>query len=260
MTVLENIAFGLRAKGVPKKERFSRVREFLAILQLQGLENRYPHQLSGGQQQRVSLGRVLILKPDLLLLDEPFASLDTSLRIQLTEWLYQLQRDQGFSILWVTHYIDEAFSVANRVGLMLEGKIIQVGKPHDFYQKPKSDKVASFFALPNRFSVEQWYSWVPDLMKSVDVGINEMGWIPADALQLYSSENKNNLKNEDHSFVWINGKVSRVKTETKGNIVFVEANEQNLEVELRLWDQVPELGEQVQVGIPLNKLIWYPND
>jgi ABC-type sulfate/molybdate transport systems ATPase subunit len=114
MTVLENVGFGLRARGMARQKRHHEVRKFLEILKLTDLENRYPHELSGGQQQRVALGRMLILKPDLLLLDEPFASLDTPLRIELSEWLYKLQREQGFSILWVTHYMDEAFSVADR--------------------------------------------------------------------------------------------------------------------------------------------------
>ncbi len=257
LTVLENLAFGLRAKGVPKKERFRQVQQFLDILQLQGLENRYPHQLSGGQQQRVSLGRVLVLKPDLLLLDEPFASLDTPLRIQLTEWLYQLQREQGFSVLWVTHYIDEAFSVANRVGLILNGKIQQIGLPVDFYQKPRSETVASFFALPNRFSVDQWHGMIQGGMNRVAVGKNGMGWVPTNALQL---NDQTDTHHDDQSTVFINGVVNRVKHEKNGNIVCVEVDEGLLQVELNLWGQVPELGKQVQVGVPTSRIIWYPRD
>ena len=134
LTVLENIAFGLRVKGIPAKERRIQVRRFLKNLQLESLENRYPHQLSGGQQQRVSLGRALILNPDLLLLDEPFASLDTSLRLDLIEWLSELQRKLGFSILWVTHYLDEALSVADRIGIMSDGTLMQMAHPQSFFK------------------------------------------------------------------------------------------------------------------------------
>jgi ABC-type sugar transport system ATPase subunit len=129
MTVIENIGFSLRVKGVPKKQRWEKASYFIKILQLEGLENRFPHQLSGGQQQRVSLGRALIVKPDLLLLDEPFSSLDTPLRVELSEWLYQFQREMGFSILWVTHFLEEAFSVADRIAFLMEGSVLQIGKP-----------------------------------------------------------------------------------------------------------------------------------
>jgi ABC-type sugar transport system ATPase subunit len=256
MTVVENLAFGLRAKGIAKKERNHRVKEFLQILQLEGLEKRFPHQLSGGQQQRVSLGRVLVLKPDLLLLDEPFASLDTPLRIQLTEWLYQLQRKQGFSILWVTHYLDEAFSVADRVGVIMNGKLRQVGKPQDFYQKPWSENVASFFALKNRFSFSQWNKWFPNGFQHLET--DKMGWIPANALSLSTDSQLSIL--EDFPVMWLDGVVTRVKNETNGHIALVKSEGQNLEVKLTVWEALPAVNSPVKVGVPLNKIIWYPKE
>ncbi|MEH7490889.1 ABC transporter ATP-binding protein [Neobacillus niacini] len=257
MTVLENIAFGLRVKGVSKKERNQQVMEFLKILQLEGLEDRYPYQLSGGQQQRVSLGRVLVLKPDLLLLDEPFASLDQPLRIQLTEWLYSLQRSHGFSVLWITHYVDEAFTVADRVGLLMDGEIIQEGEPLDFYQKPSSERVASFFALSNRFSRVQWQKWIPNhcFMEKT----KEMGWIPAHVIYIETSSISSysgGLENEE--FVWIEGMVKRVKYGTKTQMVLIESKGECLEVELNVWEKAPVVGAAVRVGIPFNKIVWYP--
>ncbi len=257
MTVIENLAFGLRAKGIAKKERNNLVNEFLQILQLEGLEKRFPHQLSGGQQQRVSLGRVLVLKPDLLLLDEPFAALDTPLRIQLTEWLYQLQRKQGFSILWVTHYLDEAFSVADRVGVIMNGKLRQVGKPQDFYQKPWSENVAAFFALKNRFSFSQWNKWFPNGFQHLET--DDMGWIPANALFFLTDGQVPKIM-DDFAVKYLDGIVARVKHETKGHIIAVETKGECLEIELDVWEEVPAVGSQVKVGVPLNKIIWYPKD
>lgn len=261
MTVIENLTFGLRVKGIPVKERTKRAHQFIKILQLEGLENRYPHQLSGGQQQRVSLGRVLVMKPDLLLLDEPFSSLDTPLRNQLTEWMYQLQRKQGFSILWVTHYIDEAYSVADRVGVMMDGKILQTGKPLDFYHAPASENIASFFSLTNRFCLQSWQQWLQSSLCTYET--KEMGWIPANALKIRTRcNNTETIKTyeQDHpSIVWREGNVTRVKHEPKGNIVLVEAAGITLEVEMAVWDGLPNIQDDIEVGVPVNKIIWYPS-
>jgi ABC-type sugar transport system ATPase subunit len=254
LTVIDNIAFGLRVKGIPRKERIRRVQEFLTILQLDGLENRYPHQLSGGQQQRVSLGRALILKPELLLLDEPFASLDTQLRVDLIEWLYLLQRQLGFSILWVTHYMDEAFSVADRIGILMDGTLQQIGKPADLFQKPASEKVASFLSLPNRFSYSQWKKWCSDAIALKDQ--NQMGWIPASAVCL--AEGMHSLSDEHQGLTWINGVVKRVRHETKGNTVLIECDGVVIEVEISVLGKVPEIKEPVRVGIKTSYIRWYP--
>jgi ABC-type sugar transport system ATPase subunit len=256
LTVMENIAFGLRVNGVPNKERKCQVREFLTILQLEGLENRYPHQLSGGQQQRVSLGRALILRPDLLLLDEPFASLDTQLRVDLIDWLYLLQQQLGFSILWVTHYMDEAFSVANRMGILMGGTLQQVGKPSDLFQKPASEKVASFLSLPNRFSYSQWKKWFPNAVTLNDQ--NEMGWIPASAV--YLVEGTQSVSEKQQGNAWINGVVKRVKHETKGNTVLIDCDGVVVEAEISVLGKVPKVKDMVRVGIQTSYIRWYPEE
>ncbi|WP_318505561.1 ABC transporter ATP-binding protein [Bacillus sp. T3] len=261
MTVIENLTFGLRAKGIPVKERTMRAQEYLKILQLEGLGNRYPHQLSGGQQQRVSLGRVLVMKPDLLLLDEPFSSLDTPLRKQLTEWMYQLQRKQGFSILWVTHYIDEAYSVADRVGVMMDGEILQTGKPLDFYHAPASENIAAFFSLTNRFHLQSWQQWFQSSLYTYET--KEMGWIQANALKIRTkcnhAETIKTVDQNDPDIVWREGIVTRVKHEPKGNIVLIEAAGITLAVELAVWDGLPNIQDHIEVGVPPNKIIWYPS-
>jgi ABC-type sugar transport system ATPase subunit len=249
MTVMENLAFGLRARGLSLKARNQKVNRFLSILQLEGLEHRYPHQLSGGQKQRVSLGRVLVLEPDLLLLDEPFASLDTQLRIQLTEWLYQLQRNQGFSILWITHYIDEAFSVADRVGLLMDRRILQEGRPLDFYQAPNNEKVAAFFSLKNRFSLEQWSKWLGKTV--LPHHAFDRAWLPAEAIKLLDDANVS------ESFISVTGHVKRVKHGPNEQTVLVDLFDASLEVQIPLWEKTPDVGARTMLGIPVDKLIWY---
>lgn len=197
------------------------------------------------------------MEPDLLLLDEPFSSLDTPLRKQLTEWLYQLQRKQGFSILWVTHYMDEAYSVADKVGVIMDGNILQVGKPLDFYQTPMSERVAAFFSLPNRFNLQRWQEWLGKSLRNIDV--NMLGWIPANALILQKL-GEITAQDENCKIVWREGIVTRIKHEPKGYLVMVEVAGLGVEVELSVWDKIPNQMEQVRIGVPFDKIIWYPEN
>jgi putative spermidine/putrescine transport system ATP-binding protein len=251
LTVIDNIAFSLRVQGFPKKERREQARQFIKILQLEGLENRYPHELSGGQQQRVSLGRTLIVRPDLLLLDEPFSSLDTPLRMELIEWLSQYQHEMGFSILWVTHFLDEAFSVADRIGILMEGGLQQVGTSSELYQKPSSEKVAAFLALPNRFSRDQWQKWFQLDLTLLDT--KKRGWIPANRLQLVD----NNLKSDDLSAGLISGVVTRLKAGRDGLTLVVKSGDCLIEVSYTEKSMVPILNENVSVRVPFDEIVWY---
>jgi ABC-type sugar transport system ATPase subunit len=255
LTVLENIAFGLRVKGIPAKERRIQVRCFLKNLQLESLENRYPHQLSGGQQQRVSLGRALILNPDLLLLDEPFASLDTSLRLDLIEWLSELQRKLGFSILWVTHYLDEALSVADRIGIMSDGTLMQIGTPSELFQKPSSERIAQFLSLPNRFSSEQWSRWFQGVLTVP----HEMsrGWIDSTHLQLIDIECTSSVGNGDLQACIIHGVVTKVRPSREGFSIVVLADHESLDVNTSGWKRVPVVQETIRLRIPFEQIHWY---
>ncbi len=251
LTVLENIEFSLRVKGVSRKERQERSGKLIKILQLDGMENRFPHELSGGQQQRVSLGRSLILKPDLLLLDEPFSSLDTPLRRELTEWLYQFQRETGFPIIWVTHFFDEAFSVADRIGILINGVLEQVGRPAELYQKPASEKIASFLSLPNRFSRKQWQKWFQSELTSLPT--NEWGWIPANGLKLI--DKKCSLINEGSGI--ISGTVTKTIPGSEGFSVLVKSDDCILEINSVEWNSIPELGEEAKISVPFERIYWY---
>ena len=149
MSIGDNVAFGLRMRGVDKKTRKKRVTEMMELVRLPGMEGRRPGQLSGGQEQRISLARGLITKPDILLLDEPLSQLDANLRIEMRDLIRQIQAELGITSIFVTHDQEEAVMLADRIALMLQGRIQQDGLPQDFYERPATQGVARFFGTKN---------------------------------------------------------------------------------------------------------------
>ena len=150
MTVFDNVAFGLTIRKRRKPEIRERVHALLDLVQLSGLADRYPSQLSGGQRQRMALARALAIEPRVLLLDEPFGALDARVRKELRQWLRHLHDDVHVTTVLVTHDQEEAMEVADRVVLMNEGQIVQVGKPRDLYEHPANEFVMSFIGPVNR--------------------------------------------------------------------------------------------------------------
>jgi spermidine/putrescine transport system ATP-binding protein len=149
LTVAENVAFGLKYKPVPKVEVSSRVAEALELVQLAGYEKRRPNQLSGGQQQRVALARALVLRPSVLLLDEPLGALDAKLRRTLQVELGVLQKHVGITFLYVTHDQEEALTMSDRLAVMNHGRISQLGTPEEVYNEPADAYVADFLGVSN---------------------------------------------------------------------------------------------------------------
>jgi spermidine/putrescine ABC transporter ATP-binding subunit len=149
MTVADNVAYGLKVTGTPKAEIIPRVTEALALVRLEGLEKRKPHQLSGGQRQRVALARALIKRPKVLLLDEPLSALDAKLRQAMQLELVRLQHTVGITFVLVTHDQDEALSVADRIAVMERGRVRQVASPAELYEHPNSRFVAGFIGKMN---------------------------------------------------------------------------------------------------------------
>lgn len=149
MTVIDNVAFGLKMQGWSKKERERASQEVLSAVGLTGYDGSYPNQLSGGQQQRVALARAIVIKPKLLLLDEPFSALDPGIRGEMRKLLKDIHKQYRISMLLVTHDQDEAFELADRLAVMNNGQILQIGSPMDVYKKPNHQFVASFLGTGN---------------------------------------------------------------------------------------------------------------
>jgi spermidine/putrescine transport system ATP-binding protein len=152
MTVAENVAYGLERKRVPRVEIRKRVAEMLEFMQLDGMESRYPVQLSGGQQQRVALGRSLVCKPKILLLDEPLAALDRKLRKDMQIELKRIQQEVGITFFYVTHDQKVALAISDTIAVMREGELEQVASPEEIYDSPKTRFVADFIGASNIFS------------------------------------------------------------------------------------------------------------
>ncbi|HUZ13717.1 MAG TPA: sulfate/molybdate ABC transporter ATP-binding protein [Caulobacteraceae bacterium] len=184
MTVAQNIAFGLEVR--PRSQRPSparmraRVADLLALVQLEGLGQRYPAQLSGGQRQRVALARALAIEPRMLLLDEPFGALDAQVRRDLRRWLRELHDQAGVTTLFVTHDQEEAFELADRVALLHQGRLVQVGRPQELYERPASARIYEFLGPSCRLGgvvergglrIGDWISAAPEDAPDGDVDV-----------------------------------------------------------------------------------------
>jgi putative spermidine/putrescine transport system ATP-binding protein len=177
MSVADNVAYGLMIRGMGKEERREKAEEALELVKLPGFGERKPSQLSGGQRQRVALARALVNQPKVLLLDEPLGALDLKLREQMQVELKALQRSVGITFVFVTHDQGEALSMADRVAIFNEGRIVQVGAPEDVYERPRSRFVADFVGssnvLPPEFAAQYggkraWTSLRPETIIVLD--------------------------------------------------------------------------------------------
>ena len=155
LTALENVEFGLRMRNVPRAARRLRAVESLKLVDLPTYGERYAHQLSGGQQQRIALARALVTRPRVLLLDEPLSALDAKVRVQHRDEIRRIQTELGITTLFVTHDQEEALAVADRVAVMREGRIEQIGTPEELYVKPATPFVADFVGLSNQVPAVQ---------------------------------------------------------------------------------------------------------
>src|SRR5512147_569314 len=149
MTISNNIAYGLKLKRFSGSEIAEKISRALKLVNLTGLENRYPGQLSGGQQQRVALARALVLNPDVLLLDEPLSNLDAKIRIQVRAEIRKLQKELGITTIYVTHDQEEALTLSDQIAVIHQGKIQQIGSPRDLYARPENPFVADFIGINN---------------------------------------------------------------------------------------------------------------
>ncbi len=149
LNVADNVAYGLKARKVPKEQITPRVDEALRMVQIDQLKARQPNELSGGQQQRVALARAFVIEPGGLLMDEPLSNLDAKLRVQMRTTIKKLQRRLGITTIYVTHDQEEALAISDRIAVMKEGNIMQIGRPEEIYRKPANPFVANFIGVSN---------------------------------------------------------------------------------------------------------------
>ncbi len=149
LNVADNVAYGLKARKVPKEQIVPRVDEALRMVQIDQLKARQPNELSGGQQQRVALARAFVIEPGVLLMDEPLSNLDAKLRVQMRTTIKKLQRRLGITTIYVTHDQEEALAISDRIAVMKEGNIMQIGRPEEIYRKPANPFVANFIGVSN---------------------------------------------------------------------------------------------------------------
>ena len=154
MNVFDNVSYGLRVKNRPKEEIERRVKEALDLMQLKGMEDRFPNQMSGGQQQRVAVARALVMNPEVLLLDEPLSNLDAKLRESVRVELRDIQKKMGLSTIYVTHDQSEALSMSDMIVVLKGGVVHQTGSPQEIYFEPKTPFVADFIGTTNLISVK----------------------------------------------------------------------------------------------------------
>jgi iron(III) transport system ATP-binding protein len=154
LSVEDNVKYGLKARKIPAREQKDRARQAIAMVQLEGLEQRLPNQLSGGQLQRVAIARALVIEPEVLLMDEPLSNLDAKLRVEMRGEIRMLQQKMGITTLYVTHDQEEALSISDRIAVMEYGIVRQVGKPWEIYVRPEDTFVAGFIGTTNMIDCE----------------------------------------------------------------------------------------------------------
>jgi putative spermidine/putrescine transport system ATP-binding protein len=218
MNILENVAYGLMVKGVPRKTREAKALEALDLVELEGFEARRPSQLSGGQRQRVALARALVNEPKVLLLDEPLGALDLKLREQMQVELKTLQRTLGITFVFVTHDQGEALSMADRVAIFNHGKIVQVGEPQEIYERPRTRFVADFVGSSNVLP--------PDFVKRAGGPAKWMSLRP-ERIAIVAGKANPSVHGQSVeaqvTSVHYQGAVTRVNTEAEGQAVAVSA-------------------------------------
>lgn len=171
MTVRQNVSFGLEVRKIPSAQRTARVEQVLRLVRMEELAHRKPNELSGGQQQRVALARALAVEPACLLLDEPLSNLDAKLRLEMRSEIRRICKESGFTTIYVTHDQKEALSVADRIAVLKDGRLMQVGTPAELYLKPSSAFVAEFIGQTNLFEGEIVGRQLENVLVKTPIGV-----------------------------------------------------------------------------------------
>jgi len=255
MSVFKNVSFGLEMRKVSDDETKSRVNSTLDLVNLGDFGDRTPDQLSGGQQQRVALARALVIKPDVLLLDEPLSNLDAKLRVEMRTEIKKLQKSLGITTIYVTHDQKEALAVSDRLAVMGLGKIVQVGSPLEIYTKPANKFVASFIGLINLFQgkilkVNETDVWIKtnaglDLVSSsirnVKEGMEVIVAVRPEHIEVHSkdfSSEKGNILNGKVEGIEYLGDLSRYNIKTPYQIINADQYSPSVEKSFKLGEIV----------------------
>lgn len=252
MTVAGNIGFGLKIAKKPPEEIKQRVDEMLKLIHMEGFGDRYPYQLSGGQQQRVALARALALRPTMLLLDEPLSALDAKIRIMLRSEIRAIQRELGITTIYVTHDQEEALSISDRVVVMNQGRMEQVGPPFEIYNFPQTEFVAHFVGTLNAVSAEVIDPAAQILSlegQRVQTSHELKGLRPGDKVMIAIRPERLSLANEGKKANLLNGKVENITF--LGSIVRIQVligqSKFYIDTFNNPYLELPRLGEQVEI-------------
>lgn len=254
MTAAENIGYGLKVAGKSKPEINQRVQEMLTLIHMEELGGRYSIRLSGGQQQRVALARALAFHPQVLLLDEPLSALDAKIRVELRQEIRRIQQQLGITTIYVTHDQEEALSLSDRIVVMSQGKVEQVGTPSEIYNFPATEFVAKFVGQINLLPVE-----VVDAQKGVVrlggqvIQAGRFGHLNGNSIRLAvrpeelnpgAVQGANNLNGKVESITYL-GSIVRISLEVDGHLISLDVfNERKL--------KIPTAGDPYQVTFPVD--------
>jgi putative spermidine/putrescine transport system ATP-binding protein len=243
MNVIENVSFSMMLRKVPREQRLREAEAALEMVKLAGYGSRRPGQLSGGQRQRVALARAIVSKPKVLLLDEPLGALDLKLREQMQEELKALQRTLGITFIFVTHDQGEALSMANRVAVFSEGRVMQVGTPEDIYRRPNSRFVADFVGSSNVVS--------PDFVNSI-VGERRWGSLRPEAIHV--------VKASTDGVSRLSGWVRSRSYQGATTRLSIDLNGTTIQAVVPSADDVPHEGDRVTLGFAKDALHLMESD
>ena len=251
MTVEDNIGYGLRMAGKQKADVNQRVKEMLALIHMDDYAGRYPSQMSGGQQQRVALARAIAIRPRVLLLDEPLSALDAKIRVELRQEIRRIQQQLGITTIYVTHDQEEALSISDRIVVMNEGKVEQIGTSSEIYNFPKTEFVANFVGQLNLLPVEI-INLADGLVKiggqlvKTNQTLERMNGhairlaVRPEELNPGHQSDKNNLSGKVSTVTYL-GAIVRVRVDVEGRPVSIDIfNERKL--------QIPKVGEMFEVN------------
>lgn len=257
LNVEDNVAFGLKMKGMGKKERLEKAKEALKELGLEGFEKRHPNDLSGGQKQRVAIARALVMEPKLLLMDEPFSALDEELRSKLQKLLKDIQRKYKSTILFVTHDRDEAFYLSDKIAVMDNGEIIQCDEPQKLYENPKNEFIARFLGIDNIISgkVVQGKLLGGPMDLDVDINDSESVTVALKAEDMRLVSDSSNTKDSSY----FHGVVEDISFKSGFYHFYLNVNGKNFEVVQNRVDFSVNIGDTVKVSYKKRNIIHIKN-